>query len=584
MAGKVADFQMMIKGDDLATAVWTLWDKYDKQRAGKVSDWQEVRDYVFATDTTKTSNKSLPWKNSTTLPKLCQIRDNLHSNYIAALFSNDDWLKWEGYTLSDELKEKRENIEAYMKNKTRTPAFRNIISQLLYDYIDYGNAIATATWVNETKVDPETGEVIPGFIGPKPIRISPYDVVFNPTAAEFGGTYKIIRSIKTLGELQLEAVETENVYLAKALKEHQDIASNMGQYSSEDARKASGYALDGFGDLKEYYGSTYVEVLEFWGDLLSPSGELLKDHVITVIDRRRVIRKQEWPSWFSQPPIYHAGWRLRPDNLWAMGPLDNLVGMQYRIDHLENAKADAVDLAIHPPLKIIGNVEEFEWHPGCEVHIDEGGDVQEVLRNQAWVAQANQDIGLLEMRMEEFAGAPKQAMGIRTPGEKTAFEVQQLQNAAGRIFQEKITNFEINVLEPLLNYMLELAKRNLDVMDTVRVSDTELGVEVFVSITKEEITSQGKLRPVGARHFSAQSKIIQDLTGLANTNLWAKVEPHVSGKNTAKLIEDTFGLQRFEIFSPNISIFEQQELQQLANQAQQTLEEEAVTPVDEGMV
>jgi hypothetical protein len=27
-----------------------------------------------------------------------------------------------------------------------------------------------------------------------------------------------------------------------------------------------------------------------------------------------------------------------------MGPLDNLVGLQYRIDHLENAKADALDL------------------------------------------------------------------------------------------------------------------------------------------------------------------------------------------------------------------------------------------------
>ena len=47
-----------------------------------------------------------------------------------------------------------------------------------------------------------------------------------------------------------------------------------------------------------------------------------------------------------------AGWRPRPDNLYAMGPLDNLVGMQYRIDHLENLKSDVFDQIAYPILKI----------------------------------------------------------------------------------------------------------------------------------------------------------------------------------------------------------------------------------------
>lgn len=51
-------------------------------------------------------------------------------------------------------------------------------------------------------------------------------------------------------------------------------------------------------------------------------------------------------NWLGKTSIVHAGWRYRPDNLWAMGPLDNIVGMQYRIDHLENLKADAMDLAV----------------------------------------------------------------------------------------------------------------------------------------------------------------------------------------------------------------------------------------------
>ncbi|WP_038356641.1 hypothetical protein, partial [Vibrio cholerae] len=105
----------------------------------------ELRNYVFATDTTTTTNSTLPWKNKTTLPKLCQIRDNLHSNYISALFPNERWLKWEGKTLKDEAK--RDAIQQYMDNKVKESDFRVIMSQLLLDYIDYGNCFATVEYV-----------------------------------------------------------------------------------------------------------------------------------------------------------------------------------------------------------------------------------------------------------------------------------------------------------------------------------------------------------------------------------------------------------------------------------------------------
>jgi hypothetical protein len=73
---------------------------------------------------------------------------------------------------------------------------------------------------------------------------------------------------------------------------------------------------------------------------------------------------EENPSWLGKCPIFHAGWRERPDNLYAMGPLDNLVGMQYRIDHLENLKADVFDQIAYPILKIRGDVEDFDFEPG----------------------------------------------------------------------------------------------------------------------------------------------------------------------------------------------------------------------------
>jgi len=119
MPGKVLDIREIIGSDinQIARAIsnkYQEWEMYRNTWANKV---KELRNYIFATDTGTTTNASLPWKNSTTVPKLTQIRDNLHANYMQALFPNEDWLMWEGNTLDDESVQKKTAIENYMKTK-----------------------------------------------------------------------------------------------------------------------------------------------------------------------------------------------------------------------------------------------------------------------------------------------------------------------------------------------------------------------------------------------------------------------------------------------------------------------------------
>lgn len=572
MSETVADFLNISKAnpDTYAKEIAYMWDKYNNQRRNKIDEWKELRNYVFATDTSTTSNATLPWKNKTTLPKLCQIRDNLHSNYVSSLFPNDEWLRWEGYTTEDSLIETAEAIEGYMRNKTRVSHFTTEVSKVVYDFIDYGNCFATVDFENSV-IEDDKGERTVRYIGPILKRISPLDIVFNPTADSFEKSFKIIRSIKTLGELHSMAKnEPDNEYLQEVLARRDRINEHLGAYTIEDNDKAEGFSIDGFGNLKEYYQSGYVEILEFWGDFYDTKTHGLSEaRVITVVDRAVTIRNDSIPSWMGKAPIYHAGWRRRPDNLWAMGPLDNLVGIQYRIDHLENLKADAMDIAVLPPLKIIGEVEQFRYGPGEKIHIDEGGDVQELGKNAQWVITATNEIAQLESRMEQYSGAPSEAMGIRTPGEKTAFEVNQLQNAAGRIFQEKINTFEVELLEPSLNAMLETAARNMDLKDVVSVMDDDFGVKKFVEITKDMITASGKVKPIGSRHFAAQSQLIQNLNMLMASPMAQMLAPHTSSLKLSKLVEDALNLGRYDLFQPNIAVQEQQELQKIVNATQE---------------
>jgi len=577
---KVAELQDLFQRDDPAVWVSHMWDNFHSQRQGKLAEWAELRNYIFATDTSTTTNSTLPWKNSTTLPKLCQIRDNLHSNYISSLFPNDRWLTWSGYSKEDSTKKKVKAITAYMANKCRHSHFRTEMSKLLYDYIDYGNAFATVDFEASYKEDIH-GEKVATYIGPVVRRISPLDIVFNPIATNFRDTYKIVRSIKTLGEIKLMAQENPDQWFwQEALEARGTLSKALGKgYSKEDWEKAAGFSVDGFGNLQEYYQSGYVEILEFFGDYHDEDGTLHTNKVVTVMDRCKVINVRDYPSWLGHAPIYHVGWRFRQDNLWAMGPLDNLVGLQYRLDHLENLKADAMDLLVHPPLKIIGEVEEFQWMPGAEIHIDENGDVQELGKNLNGVYAANSELQTIEDRMELYAGAPREAAGIRTPGEKTAFEVQTLNNAAGRIFQEKIINFEVELLEPILNGMLETAVRNMNEDDIVRTLDDDIGVTEFLKVTREDLTASGVIRPIGARHFAKEAQDLQNLFGVFNSGAMPILQPHISGKELAKYIEETLGITGYEIFKPNVAVEEQAETEGLMAQMQEDLAVQQSMPV-----
>lgn len=578
MAGKTLDISEFITTDSLAQAITDNWIRWDSLRTNWKTEKMELRNYIFATDTRKTSNASLPWKNSTTLPKLCQIRDNLHANYMAALFPNDNWLEWQGDDEEGVYADKRVVIEAYMKNKLREGNFETLVSDLVYDYIDNGNIFATSDYVVE-EVEDEDGQASVVFAGPVAVRISPFDIVFNPTAKNFYDSPKIIKSIKSLGELVAD-VETrpESEYMRDVLDEIISIREKVMSLSDSDIVKNDGYQVDGFGSIAEYYGSGYVEILEFFGDIYDVREKKLhRNRIITVVDRCKVIRNVPNPSWVGNKNFQHAGWRLRPDNLWAMGPLDNLVGMQYRIDHLENLKADVFDLIATPMTKVQGDVEEWNYGPGERIYVGDEGDVQ-FMAPDTTALNADTQIALLEVKMEEIVGAPKQAMGIRTPGEKTKFEVQVLDNATNRIFMNKVQYFERKVIEPLLNQMLEQARRNMDKAEVVRILDDETDVVLFEKITRQDLNAKGKLRPVGARHFAQKANQLQNLVQFANTSLAADpaVNVHISGFKLAQLMEELLEIKKFGLVEKNVRLAEQTESAQVGQQGQEVLTDQAI--------
>jgi hypothetical protein len=573
---RTLDLEEFLGTEQTAATIARYWQTWDNLRASWVAEKKEIQEYIFATSTNHTTNSTLPWKNRIHIPKLCQIRDNLHANYMDTLHPNDNAIVWEGDDTDSETRDKRITIQNYMSNKMKQGGAWDEVEKLILDYIDYGNVFAMPVFVADY-ADTGDGEQIPNYIGPKVRRIDPLDIVFDPTAPSFEESPKIIRSLYTMGALAAEIQEKPELgYLQEAFDRMRENRGAFANHSQGDFKRNELFDIDGFTGFWEYFNSDYVEVLDFYGDFFDrATGELKKNHLISVVDRSVVIRDQHNESWLGVPPIRHAGWRVRQNNIYAMGPLDNLVGLQHRIDHLENAKADAFDMILHPVLKINGYVEDFEYGPGERIYAGEEGDVNFMAPDVTFL-NADTQIQMYEQKMEEMAGAPKQAVGFRTPGEKTAYEVQTLENGANRVFVNKISHFESVFLEPLMNDMLELACRNLNESDAIRVLDEETQAVTFQTITKEDITARGRIRPVGARHFAQNAQIVQNMTQFANSPLGQDptVMAHISGQRVALAMESLLGMEKYKLYQPYIRVYEQAQLQKLAGDTQQAVLED----------
>lgn len=565
----------------LATEISDSWSRWKTDKKVFEDRIAENIAHVYATSTRETENAG-SWDNSTTQPKLAHIYDNLKANYMDGLMPHNEWLNLES---EENLSRERKNkILSYLRTKHRLRNLRGRVDELLDDWIFTGNCFSSVSYRRETSIDPITQATSTGYQGPEVTRISPYDIAFDLKASSFIKTPKIIRTVMTLGEIARELEENPGVrYDAEVMRQVLTTRHSLAQYSVDDINKVRQIELDGFGTAGQYYRSNQVEFLHFYGDIYDvEKAKLYKNHVITVVDRQLIARNEPLNTWTGRPHIFHSAWRKRPNNLWGQGPLDTLVGMQYRINHLENARADAFDEMLFGDLILTGDVEVRENEDGSHTYfvMDPKGGVTR-LAPDATVLNADFQISQYEAKMDLYAGSPREAAGFRTPGEKTKFEVSRLENAASRIFQHKMTRFETDILEPTVNAELEVTRFHLDGRDNIKVI-TDQGLEDFVEITKDDLVFNGKIIPVGARHFARQAQLATDLQNFQNFALQdEEVKQHFPSLKLAEAWEKVLGAERFELLEAYGRIPERMQAQRKANVANQQLQEEEEAALSE---
>ena len=577
------DIKEVLAPDRTADLIGNKFVDWSNSRHRWENEVKETQEYLYATSTRDIMNITRDFDNTTHLPKLTQLRELLVTYYLDALFNLPDFVEWEAYSSTTLSRSTKNGLKALIRDLLKNSDFKKTIEQIVTDYVDFGNCFSTVSYVNETYKTPD-GETKTKYLGPKAVRIDPMSIYFDPTAANFATAPKIIRTVMTLGELaaSIEDLPEEN-YMKKAFHEAvakrkivKDLLAHAGTGKEQFVNDE--LSIAGFGSLSSYMCSDSVELLTFYGDLYDVNTDKLERSLkLVVMDRTTVLVKEN-----SKCPIFKCGWRDRKDTLWSMGPLDNIKGMQYMIDFLENKRADIFNFIANPVVITVGDVEMPDCLvPGTIIPCDNDASVT-MLRPDTTALTADTYVNRYMALMEEMAGAPREAMGFRTPGEKTAFEVQQLSTAGSRMFEKQVHKFEEEMLEPLINEILASFIQHSEGQTVSLPVKDDNGATIFEQINLGDLDVDGRFYAVGSRTYTEKARLAQTLMQLGNSAVYMDelVRNNIDPKVIAEALIETTGLDKFDnILKDNARVYAAADMNSQIDYAQQELDEQRIRSI-----
>ena len=558
--------------DEVAVRITEMWEKYNTERRNALSLNEEARKFVYATDIDSTSAAELPHKNRTHQPKLTQIADTLKSQYYEASLSMPEFFRYPApRKISAAV---ASSMEKWVRVKLNERKFRETVGrELVNDYVDYGNCFVAVDYVIERD---NQGRI--KYKGPSWKRVSPLDIVFNPRA-KFSDSPKIEKAIFHIADIKEFPDKFPNSGFSKAtITKAITTRQPEGIDDWVDVVKSRGINMDGYGGFDQYFKQDMAEILIYRGDVFSPdTGKTQRNRVVYIMDKVHVIRNEPSGAPSGDDGIHHAGWRLRPDNSWAQGPLDNLMGMQYRIDHLENLKSDVFYVIAQPVIFVKGDdVQEPAegYRPGATYYGGVDSDVRTLVPDATALNADNQILNYHRM-MEEMAGAPPESRGIRTPGEKTAFEVSKLDQNATMMFVDKARIFE-RMLETMLKETFELMLLNFDIEDYKDIFGKDEESDALEALSLKDTLSRGEFTAMGARHWTRRNRETLEMNNFMSGPLQdPKIRAHVSGIALAQYWERKLNIEDEEIIDENAGVKEDVRIQAIAQEEARTLQEEA---------
>lgn len=315
------------------------YDYYNDARSSQRSDNRLISYAIYNADIPQIND----WNCKIQLPEIYELSQTLKSHIIQNLYSHPEGMfDVSGIDLKSQKYANRQ--KAMLVNTFEEMKLSDEMEKIVDSVVETGEVTLFVGWETKTKkirralsleeqleLNTDKSFVIEDKVtydNAKIQFIHYEDFVFDRTNVNnWDSCPKIYRTYQTLDDIKSN--KSNNMLNAEKLELLKGVVANKN--SQRDSK----------------YSIPKVEVLEYWGDIELPSGEILKNQLICVAGRSVIIRFEDNP--FVINPFIHANIIENPSTGRGISPLRVALILNNISSTILNKQLDALALMMNPP-------------------------------------------------------------------------------------------------------------------------------------------------------------------------------------------------------------------------------------------
>lgn len=327
-----ADEQFLINN------IISKYDYYNDIRSSQISDNRLIKHSIYNSDIPAVNS----WDCKIQLPEIYELAQTLKSHIVQNLYSHPDGM-FDVSGVDYKTQKYANKQKAMLVNTFETMKIEDEMEKIIDSVVETGEVTLFVGWETKTRkvrralslVEQSEKNIQDAFVvedkviydNAKVKFINYEDFVFDKYGVDNWDTCsKIYRTYQTLDDIK--SSDTNNLLDIEKLEILKGVvASKKSKDENSSNRK--------------------IEVLEFWGDIELPNGEVLKNKLIVVAGRKVIIRYEDNP--FVINPFIHANIIECPSTGRGISPLRVALILNNISSTILNKQLDALALMMNPP-------------------------------------------------------------------------------------------------------------------------------------------------------------------------------------------------------------------------------------------
>lgn len=326
----------------LTSVITKKYEDMETSRRSQLNDIRLIKNAIYSNNVPSVNE----WHTKIQLPDIYELAQTLKAHISENLYSHpDSMFDVSGNSPQTQMLANRQ--KAMLVNTFEQMNLEDEMEKMIDSIVETGESTLFVGWSTETKTvrRPQTVEeqlINPtdtGFVTEEKVVydnakvkfIKPEDFVFDKNESDnWDGCAKIYRTYLTIHDIIAD--KANNLLTEEKTENLKNLISNKKNKNSEAEKAVDGNKL---------------EILEYWGDIETEDGEILKNQLIVVAGRSEIIRKEDNP--FIINPFIYANIIKNPDTQRGISPLKVALILNNISSTILNKQLDALSLMMNPP-------------------------------------------------------------------------------------------------------------------------------------------------------------------------------------------------------------------------------------------